>query len=261
MTAKMLHLVRYKFPSLEPASLFLIPGSFLQERFRRDILHRAVIYEADNDRQGTASSKRRNEITCSGRKLYRQKGTGHARVGDASSPIRRGGAKSHGPKPRDFSTKLQTQVYNLAMRIALSARFINNELTILENPINLSQPKTRILLEVLKQHKLGHEYGKALFVLNDNYFEDESLKNNNLLLASRQLGYHCSFIPVGEFQVRDALKFGKLFIDSEAMSLIVEKFAQRNTLSDMDQPASLTAYVDANSSSFTNSKPEPSLSL
>ena len=81
-------------------------------------------------RQGTASTKWRSEVHGSHRKLYQQKGTGKARVGDKQSPIRRKGGVAHGPKPRDFSTKLPRKIYDRAWRTALSYRYGRGELII-----------------------------------------------------------------------------------------------------------------------------------
>ncbi|KAG8963986.1 54S ribosomal protein, mitochondrial [Tulasnella sp. 419] len=80
--------------------------SVFSHPIRRDILHLCVVHHRDGLRQGSANTKTRSEIKCSGRKLRPQKGTGRARLGDASSPMLRGGAVAFGPKPRDFSTKL-----------------------------------------------------------------------------------------------------------------------------------------------------------
>lgn len=91
-----------------------------------------MIFEADAARQGTASTKTRWEVRGSGRKLYRQKGTGRARVGDKNSPLRRGGGVSHGPKPRDFSTDLNRKVYDRAWRTALSYRYRRGELVVVD---------------------------------------------------------------------------------------------------------------------------------
>ncbi|EPX72495.1 mitochondrial ribosomal protein subunit Yml6 [Schizosaccharomyces octosporus yFS286] len=241
----MLHLTRYKFPSLEPTSILQVPKHFLQERFRRDILHRAVVYEADADRQGTASTKRRSEINCSGKKLYRQKGTGYARVGDASSPIRKGGAVAHGPKPRDFSTKLQSQVYDMAMRVALSYRFAKNDLMVIEDRIDIPLAQSRVLQEIILQHQLGHPYGRSLFVLHDEFFEPTNAKQNNFYKAASTQGKHLQLCSVSEFQIRDALKYGKLFIDSKAMSTLLEKHARRPSLFAPPTTSTATSYPSA----------------
>lgn len=100
---------------------------------RRDILHSAVVYYLDGLRQGTASTKTRGEVAFSGKKILPQKGTGKARRGTRSSPLLRKGGVAHGPKPRDFSTKLNRRVRELALRSALSLRWRSGDLHVVKN--------------------------------------------------------------------------------------------------------------------------------
>lgn len=114
----------YSFPHMEPLRFTEYPVNQLHLPLRRDILHRAVIYEADNHRgMSTANTKWRSEVHGSGRKIRPQKGTGRARLGDKKSPMLRGGGVAFGPKPRDMSTKLPRKIYDLAWRTALSYRY------------------------------------------------------------------------------------------------------------------------------------------
>ncbi|KAI9878057.1 MAG: 54S ribosomal protein, mitochondrial, partial [Watsoniomyces obsoletus] len=112
----------HSWPTLEPVRWAWCSSSYLDMPLRRDLLHRAVIYEGDAHRRGTASTKWRSEVHGSNRKIQPQKGTGRARAGDKKSPIRRGGGVAHGPKPRSFATGLQRKVYDQAWRTALSHR-------------------------------------------------------------------------------------------------------------------------------------------
>ncbi|PWN33028.1 ribosomal protein L4, partial [Meira miltonrushii] len=100
---------------------------------RKDILHSAVVYYLDGLRQGTASTKTRGEIAFSGKKILPQKGTGKARRGTRSSPLLRKGGVAHGPRPRDFSTKLNRRVRELALRSALSLRWRMGDLHVVKN--------------------------------------------------------------------------------------------------------------------------------
>ena len=113
----------HAFPSLEPTRFATYPSTHLLVPLRKDILHRAVIYEGDATRQGTANTKWRSEVHGSNRKIRPQKGTGSARLGDKKSPMLKGGGVAFGPKPRDFATGLNRRVYDLAWRIALSYRY------------------------------------------------------------------------------------------------------------------------------------------
>ncbi len=99
-----------------------------------------MVYEGDRTRQGTASTKTRWEVSGSHKKLYAQKGTGRARVGDKQSPLRRGGGKTFGPHPRDFATRLPRKVYDLAWRTALSYRYRRGELVVCQDGMELPLP-------------------------------------------------------------------------------------------------------------------------
>ncbi|KIW00277.1 50S ribosomal protein L4 [Verruconis gallopava] len=122
----------YSFPSLEPLRVESYPHTHLSVPLRRDILHRAVIYEGDRSRQGTANTKWRSEVHGSGIKIRPQKGTGHARLGDKKSPMLRGGGVAHGPKPRSFATELPKKIYHKAWRMALSYRYRRGQLIVVD---------------------------------------------------------------------------------------------------------------------------------
>jgi len=112
------------------------------------LLHRAVERQLANARQGTASSKTRAEVRGGGRKPWRQKGTGRARAGSIRSPLWRGGGVTFGPKPRDYSQKLNRKERRLALRTALISR--SAQLITVENfAEQLAQPKTKELVEAL----------------------------------------------------------------------------------------------------------------
>ncbi|PWN29140.1 ribosomal protein L4 [Jaminaea rosea] len=119
-------------PTTRPPTRSLIPLSshvFAQQP-RKDILHSAVVYYLDSLRSGTASTKTRSEVNYSGRKIRQQKGSGMARLGTRGSPMLRGGGVAFGPKPRDFATDLPRRVRELALRSALSARWLEGKLHI-----------------------------------------------------------------------------------------------------------------------------------
>lgn len=106
-----------------------------------------------NGRQGTHKTKERNETTGSGRKLYRQKGTGHSRAGDAKSPIRRSGGRTFGPRPRTYGLKINRKTQRLARRSALSYKAQSDGIRVIES-LGLEQPSTRELRELLGAHEL-----------------------------------------------------------------------------------------------------------
>ncbi len=129
-----------------------------------------------HQRQGTHKSKERAEIAGSTRKIKKQKGTGTARAGSIKSPVFRGGGRIFGPRPKDYSLKLNKNLKRLARRSALSLKNQEKAITVVED-FNFETPKTKEFLKVLKG--LGLENKKSLFVLGDT--------NNNVYLSSRNL--------------------------------------------------------------------------
>lgn len=115
-----------------------------------------------NQRQGTHKVKSRNEVKGSTRKLRRQKGTGFARVGDIKSPLLRGGGKAFGPKPRDYSFKVNKKVKRLARKSALSYKVKSDGLMVLED-FTIDTPKTKTYLDILRNFDLDGK--KSLLVL------------------------------------------------------------------------------------------------
>ena len=114
-----------------------------------------------NQRQGTAKSKERSEVSGSTRKLGRQKGGGGARRGDINSPVLVGGGRVFGPKPRDYSFKLNKKVRQLARRSALSYKAQENALIVVED-FTFDAPKTKTMVEILNNLKVSDK--KTLFV-------------------------------------------------------------------------------------------------
>jgi large subunit ribosomal protein L4 len=129
-----------------------------------------------HQRQGTHKAKERGEIKGSTRKIKKQKGTGTARAGSIKSPIFRGGGRIFGPRPKDYSQKLNKNVKRLARKSALSIKAKEKAVMVVED-FNFEAPKTKDFVQVLKS--LGLENKKSLFVLGDS--------NNGVYLSSRNL--------------------------------------------------------------------------
>jgi len=127
-----------------------------------------------HQRQGTHKSKERAEIAGSTRKIKKQKGTGTARAGSIKSPIFRGGGRIFGPRPKDYSQKLNKNVKRLARKSALSIKSKEEAILVVED-FNFDTPKTKDFVNVLKS--LGLENKKSLFVLGES--------NNSVYLSSR----------------------------------------------------------------------------
>lgn len=135
-------------PDPEDTLVALDPTVF-NHPIRRDILHLCVVQYRDSLRQGSANTKTRGEVRGSGRKIRPQKGTGKARLGDAQSPMLRGGGIAFGPKPRDFSTKLPRKVIQMGMRVALSAKVKEQQFGVMFS-MDWPEPKTKTLAKRLE---------------------------------------------------------------------------------------------------------------
>ncbi len=129
-----------------------------------------------HQRQGTSKTKERGEVRGSGRKLYRQKGTGNARVGDAQSPIRRGGGRAHGARPRDYAHDLNQKEKRLARRSALSYKAANENIRVIEN-FSLDRPDTRGLTDLFEL--LGVE-GQDILLATAEVEREVYLSSQNL---------------------------------------------------------------------------------
>lgn len=138
-----------------------------------------------NQRQGTHKSKERAEITGSTRKIKKQKGTGTARAGSIKSGVFRGGGRMFGPRPRNYSFKLNKNLKRLARKSALSIQANDKNLVVIED-FNFDTPKTSNFVSVLKSLELDTK--KSLFVLgNENtnvYLSSRNLKNSKVIKAS-----------------------------------------------------------------------------
>lgn len=139
------------------------------------LIHSAIKAFLAGRRQGTSATKTRGDVSGAGRKLWKQKGTGRARIASLRSPLWKGGGNVHGPQPRDWSVKFPKKMKRGALRSALSERLREGNLIVLET-FTLDQPKTKDFIKTLGA--LGLD-GKTLIV--------DSSANRNLHLASRNV--------------------------------------------------------------------------
>jgi large subunit ribosomal protein L4 len=209
----------YSFPSMEPLRFVEYSHKHLLMPLRRDILHRAVIYEGDATRQGTASTKWRGDVHGSGRKLYQQKGTGRARVGDKKSPIRRGGGVAFGPHPRDFSTGLPRKIYDQAWRIALSYRFRQGQLTIVDDEISLPDGATPHLIKrIFKANSWGRGNGRSTLITDR--------KDDDLFAVVNEMHHDAKILDREDVDVKDLLETGRLIIEKRALDKILAEHSK-----------------------------------
>jgi len=208
----------YSFPTLEPLRYAYYPHNHLYLPLRRDLLHRAVIYEGDKTRSGTAHTKWRDDVHGSHKKLYPQKGTGRARVGDKQSPVRRGGGVAFGPKARDFSTKLPRKIYDLAWRTALSYRYRRGELVVVDRLQNQRSNATWWLKQIFEGNGWGNASGRSLLV---SRWRGKS--NNALYLGMERVGEDGRMLEVSDVDVKDLLGMGRIVIEQKALNAMLKE--------------------------------------
>ena len=158
-----------------------------------------------NQRQGTHKAKERAEITGSTRKIKKQKGTGTARAGSIKSGVFRGGGRMFGPRPRDYSFKLNKNLKRLARKSALSIQAKDKNLVVIED-FNFDTPKTKNFIDVLKALELDTK--KALFVLSN--------ENANVYLSSRNLK-KAKVVKASEINTYGVLNANKVVITESSL--------------------------------------------
>ena len=161
-----------------------------------------------NKRQGTSKTKERAEITGSTRKIKRQKGTGSARAGDIKSPIFRGGGRAFGPRPRNYSFKLNKKVKQLARLSALSYKAKDKGIMVLED-FNMEVPKTKEFFDI--RRNLNIDGKKSLLVLPET--------NKNIYLSSRNLE-KSKVITVSELNTYDIMNASVVVFLESSLSIL-----------------------------------------
>ncbi len=161
-----------------------------------------------NKRQGTSKSKERAEIKGSSKKLKKQKGTGGARAGNIKNPLFRGGGRVFGPKPRDYSFKLNKKVKDLARKSALAYKAKDNSIAVLED-FDFEAPKTKQYLSLLSALSLADK--KTLLVLGEN--------KKNIVLSGRNVR-NTKVITAGQINTYDVMNADKLIFIESSVELI-----------------------------------------
>jgi large subunit ribosomal protein L4 len=178
---------------------------------RADILHRMVAYQLAKRQAGTHKTKGRSEISLTGKKFVKQKGSGGARHGDRKAPQFRGGGKAFGPVVRSHAIDLPKKVRALALKLALSSKAKSDNLVILEDT-KVAQPKTKALKEAFA--KLG---------LKSVLFIDGAEVNENFALAARNIP-NVDVLPVQGINVYDILRREKLVLTKAAVESLEARF-------------------------------------
>ncbi len=177
------------------------------------IVHRALVRQMHNARQGTLSSKTRSEVRGGGRKPWRQKGTGRARAGSSRSPLWRGGGVIFGPKPRDFSVKMNRKERRLALRTAFQGR-VEDMVVVQEFGDQLARPRTREVAAALNRWGIESD-AKVLLVVAEI--------QENIALSVRNMS-RVKLISASNLNVYDLLTADRLIVTSAAMEKIQEVY-------------------------------------
>ena len=175
----------------------------------QSLLWEAVKSYLASQRRGTHSTKSRGEVSGGGRKPWRQKGTGRARVGSIRSSLWKGGSVAHGPKPRDYSYQIPKQMLRGALRSALAAKFQEQKLTVVD-ALNLQEVKTKAFAGVLRN--LGIQ--KNVLVVSD-------ASNRNLELSSRNIA-GCDLVQHYKVHAYQILSHDTLLISEGALARLAE---------------------------------------
>ena len=179
-----------------------------------DLIHRAVLRQLANKRQGTASTLTRSEVRGGGRKPYKQKGTGRARQGSIRTPLRPGGGVIFGPKPRSYNLDMNRKERRLALRTALMSRIADIK-TVEDFGSTLNQPKTSEIINGLS--RLGIEKTEKVLVILDNPSDVIKKSINNIEKVK--------LIAADQLNVFDILNANKLVIGQSAINKIQEVYA------------------------------------
>ncbi len=185
-----------------------------KETSSADLIHRAVLRQLANKRQGTASTLTRSEVRGGGRKPYKQKGTGRARQGSIRTPLRPGGGVIFGPKPRSYNLDMNRKERRLALRTALMSRIADIK-TVEDFGSTLDQPKTSEIINGLS--RLGVEKTEKVLVILDDPSDVIKKSINNIEKVK--------LIAADQLNVFDILNANKLVIGQSAINKIQEVYA------------------------------------
>jgi large subunit ribosomal protein L4 len=185
-----------------------------KEQTASHIVHRALVRQMTNARQGTASTKTRAEVRGGGRKPWRQKGTGRARAGSIRSPLWRGGGVIFGPKPRDYNLKMNRKERRLALRTAFASR-IDDLIVVEEFGNEFQRPKTKELVQAIARWGSQAE-SNTLLILSE--------RTENVYLSARNIE-KLKLIAADQLNIYDLLHADKIVITAPALQKIQEVYS------------------------------------
>lgn len=175
------------------------------------LMHQAVVIYLSNQRKGLASVKTRGQVSGGGRKPWRQKGTGRARVGSTRNPLWRGGGVAFGPVPHSFYKDFPKRMKGLSLKSALNAKLRDNEMIVLDS-LKLDSPKTKEFFQIIKNLKLSGDRVKFVITKIDN----------NLKLSSRNID-KTKIVEARNLTTYEALDCRQLVFTKEGLIEVTER--------------------------------------
>lgn len=180
---------------------------------RKRLLKEAVLMYEANQRQGTNSTLTRAQVAGTGKKMFRQKGSGNARMGQRQTPIRRGGGAAFGPKPRDYSYSINKKGRREALKTALLAKMIDGELLCLDD-LKFSKPSTKSVSTLFKKLNCGHS---VLIGLKQN---DEAVYKSARNIPRTQVSLE------GDLNAYDVIRPKTILLTREALEALKARFSK-----------------------------------
>ena len=201
---------RYFSASGEPGDARDLPEEIFDGVVNEAVLHQVVKAYLANQRQGTASTKTRSEVSGGNSKVWRQKGTGRARQGSIRAPHWRGGGIAFGPLPRDYHQDIPKKVRALARRSAFNTRALSEQIAVMES-FDVDAPKTRTVVDLLR--KIGASDKKVLILTSEI--------KPNLYLSARNLP-QVKVLPFHEVSAYDLMAANEVVIEAAALTPATE---------------------------------------
>ncbi|HJN65872.1 MAG: 50S ribosomal protein L4 [Pirellulales bacterium] len=198
----------------EKVGTYSIEAADLAPSINRQLLHDVVVMYQANRRQGSVRTKSRSDVSGSTKKMYRQKGTGNARAGSIRSGVRRGGGHIFARRPRDYSYRLPKKSLQLATRMAIASKILDDQLVIIDQ-LDFDAPATGEMAAILKSL---HCDGKSVLVTTEKL-------DNNVYKSARNIDKVC-VSPVSDLNALEVLRPKKMLVTQAALDTIKEKMAQ-----------------------------------
>ena len=199
-----------------------LPASIFEAKINRDLMHQALVRQLANARLGTHKAKGRSEVSRTGAKAYRQKGTGNARHGSKRAPIFVGGGVAHGPLPRKYTEQMPRKMRRAALRSALSAKAVNEQIVLVDD-LSLDAPKTRDMKAIVNALVAD---GSALVLLPGR---DENVEKSSKNLADVKT-LHANYL-----NIRDLLGYDKIVMPLAALDVISNFLGDDDSLAEVEE--------------------------